>query len=81
MNDLTGDNGKSRIVEVNERTEQVPTSLTPICPHCGIDPARLTAVPLQMGPVQALVFFCGACRKILSVEVIGIEQPRIVRPM
>ncbi len=54
--------------------------LYPACPHCGQDPATLASLPIQMGVLQNIVIFCGnpACRKIINVQVMAVEGPRVV---
>jgi hypothetical protein len=59
--------------------------MLPICPYCGIDPARIASLPLMMGPMSVVVMYCASpeCRKVLAVQVVGvneIQEPRIVVP-
>ena len=57
----------------------------PVCPYCGECPARISAAPVRMGPMVGVTVFCAnpACRKIITVAVVGIDQarpPEIVVP-
>jgi hypothetical protein len=52
--------------------EQKP--IAPACAWCGMDPVRLVAQPATFGQLQAAVFFCGRCRKIASVGVVGMLE-------
>jgi hypothetical protein len=54
----------------------------PVCPHCGIDPAVLNANMANIGKFMCLVVFCANlhCRRIVTVEVIGELEPRVVAP-
>ncbi len=58
-----------------------PTGI--VCPHCGTDPTTISVTQLQIGAYVTAVSFCGnlECRKIFSVNVLAIEQPRIAPAM
>jgi hypothetical protein len=61
---------------------EVPRQLLPICPHCGIDPARFACTPIKMGSMIAMVFFCAnpGCRKIFTAQITGVDQSPLVGP-
>lgn len=54
----------------------------PVCPYCGTDPAVVASAPFQMGPFTVLSLFCSnrACRKLLSLQIIGAQEPKIAVP-
>ncbi len=54
----------------------------PVCPYCGTDPATIASTPFQMGPLTVLALFCSqaSCRKILALQVVGAQEPKIIRP-
>ena len=54
----------------------------PVCPYCGTDPAIVASAPFQMGHLTVLALFCSnrACRKILSLQVVGASEPQIAVP-
>lgn len=58
-----------------------PKPLTPKCPHCGTQPARInTANTTFQSGLVAMVFFCSDCENIHTVIPIGQAQPLIARP-
>lgn len=55
----------------------------PKCPYCGEQPARVRSMPFQLNQIMtALTIYCGnkTCAKILGVQVMSVEQPRIATP-
>lgn len=61
-----------------------PPEMMPICPYCHTDPAMLSARgPIMLGALKLIIVFCGTptCRKIWNVEIAGVEQPNIVKPV
>ena len=70
--------------------QQPPPVMSPVCPHCGDDPASLTALKVQTpdGSI-VLVHMCAnsECRAIFSIQAIQLpsaaaqaEQSPIVGP-
>lgn len=56
-------------------------SQAPICPHCLADPYVPDALPFNVeNGVQLLVIFCAGCRKVVSVVILKIPQPRVQPP-
>jgi hypothetical protein len=57
--------------------EAPPGVIFPICAHCGADPLRIKRVRYDF-PDGVLVetFFCSACRRVISAQIVGIEKPK-----
>lgn len=50
----------------------------PICPYCGHDPFNLLDLPLNNdNGVTLIVMSCADCRKVISVELLHVPQPRV----
>lgn len=57
------------------------TQQLPICPHCGDDPVKLTLMFQKFPKGQiASIISCTSCRRLLSVQIVGVEQSPIVKP-
>jgi hypothetical protein len=53
----------------------------PLCPHCGRDPVRLKLMFQKFPKGQiASIISCADCRKLLSVQIVGMEPSPIVKP-
>lgn len=71
-------------MENNRAPEDIPT-MYPKCGFCGEQPARVIMSNFPLGPIIAMVFFCGNpdCQKIFTVIPIGPAprpEPLIVAP-
>lgn len=73
-----------RVTLINPtRKDAAPDIVHPVCPHCNADPCSLQSAQFAFpNGLVGGVFFCAACRKILSVQATGAAQPsRIVKPL
>lgn len=65
----------------DELTEQEKQEAAlPVCPYCGQDPAILTMKQFMLGTAKTALIICGnlECRRILTVQILKIEEPRVV---
>lgn len=59
----------------------------PRCPHCYTQPCPIIMGPVSFPGTQAVVFTCGLCASVLSVQVTAYqtrpkaEEPRIMLPV
>ena len=50
----------------------------PICPYCGADPLSVRPVLFRCEPLlNCVCMICNTCRKALTTQVLGMEQPVI----
>lgn len=45
----------------------------PRCPHCSAQPIPLKHRPVAVGPVRSVVFYCGFCQAVLTVQLMEVE--------
>jgi len=59
-----------------------PKVILPRCPWCATEPTKLSTIPVKLGLLKVVIIFCGnpECRRILSVQCLGSDEPMIVRP-
>jgi hypothetical protein len=72
------------VQEAAQEAPAAPPVVLPVCPYCGEDPLKLSLMfqVFPKGQIASLAF-CGnpACRKTLTVQIVGQEQQgRIVHP-
>ena len=67
---------------MNEETQEqsAPQRVTPICPYCLADPFEPNGLPFNVNNgVQLLVISCDKCRKVMSVVILKLPEPRVVQ--
>lgn len=72
-------------MEQNDRVCELPLQMYPKCGFCGEQPARVIMSNFPLGPIVAMVFFCGnpECQKVFTVVPIGPAprpEPLIIDP-
>lgn len=69
------------LTDEKEHVQAIQSSVAPVCPHCGQDPASFkTLGPIQSGALLMVITYCGneACRKVWNSAIVGTAEPRIV---
>lgn len=77
----------SPVQEESANKEKQPR-LTPRCPFCSDDPAKIISSSFEMGDVMAVTMYCAnlKCRKIITIQIVGpsgramMEQQRLIVP-
>lgn len=50
------------------------TSENPRCGFCQQDPVEVRVAFLDIGSVRHVVFHCGGCRSVLSVQAMAVQE-------